>query len=339
MKRQALSALASVAKHSVDLAEMVVEAEVFPQVLIHLAHPDELVARSAAFVVREVTKHTLELCQLVVNTGGIGALIQLVSATKSETRLPGIINGGAREGSHDLGSRTQQTHSRSLLDVMFTGGDSPHTRTAHRNEDPMRAATIWALGHNKHTPETEDHVRAATIWALGHIGKHTPQHSRSLAEANIFPKMLQLYLSPESSEDLKQKCRQTLKLVLQKCINISALDPLLYEAPPDILKYIVGQFSKILPNDAKARRLFVTTGSLKRVQEIKAEPGSTLMEYITIINCCFPEDIIRYYSPGYPETLLDRVEQYQPELQDMALNEERRNSSEIPDLTLHLHDK
>ncbi|CAG2059970.1 unnamed protein product, partial [Timema podura] len=94
----------------------------------------------------------------------------------------------------------------------------------------------------------------------------------------------------------------------------------------------------ILPNDAKARRLFVTTGSLKRVQEIKAEPGSTLMEYITIINCCFPEDIIRYYSPGYPETLLDRVEQYQPELQDMALNEERRNSSEIPDLTLHLHD-
>ncbi|CAG2069336.1 unnamed protein product [Timema podura] len=193
-------------------------------------------------------------------------------------------NRGPREGSHDPGSRTQQTHSRSLLAVvMFTGGDSPHTRTAHRNEDPMRAATIWALGHNKHTPggdsphtravhrngdpgvkaltlvlstETEDHVRAATIWALGHIGKHTPQHSRSLAEANIFPKMLQLYLSPESSEDLKQKCRQTLKLVLQKCINISALDPLLYEAPPDILKYIVGQFSKVTVPFMRDCRLF-----------------------------------------------------------------------------------
>nr|CAD7580785.1 unnamed protein product [Timema californicum] len=309
MKRQALSALASIAKHSVDLAELVVEAEVFPQVLIHLAHPDKLVARSAAFVVKEVTKHTLELCQLVVNSGGIGALIQLVTDTDSETRLPGIMSLGH-----------MAAHSEQLAMAII------------ESEGVAALRLVLAI-------ETEDHVKAATIWALGHIGRHTPQHSGSLAGANLFPKMLQMYLSPDSSEDLKHKCRQTLKMVLQKCTNISALDPLLHEAPPDILKYIVGQFSKILPNDAKARRLFVTTGSLKRVQEIKAEPGSTLMEYITIINCCFPEDIVRYYSPGYPETLLDRVEQYQPELNDLALNEDRRNSSDIPDLTLHLHDK
>lgn len=50
---------------------------------------------------------------------------------------------------------------------------------------------------------------------------------------------------------------------------------------------------QILPNDAKARRLFVTSGGLKKVQEIQAEPGTTLSEYITIINCCFPEEIVR----------------------------------------------
>ena len=48
-----------------------------------------------------------------------------------------------------------------------------------------------------------------------------------------------------------------------------------------------------MPNDAKARRLFVTTEGLKKIQEIQAEPGSCLAEYITIINCCFPEEIVR----------------------------------------------
>lgn len=52
---------------------------------------------------------------------------------------------------------------------------------------------------------------------------------------------------------------------------------------------------QILPNDAKARRLFVTSGGLKKIQEIQAEPGTALSEYITIINCCFPEEIVRLF--------------------------------------------
>lgn len=50
---------------------------------------------------------------------------------------------------------------------------------------------------------------------------------------------------------------------------------------------------QILPTDARARRLFVTSGGLKKVQEIQAEPGTALSEYITVINCCFPEEIVR----------------------------------------------
>lgn len=50
---------------------------------------------------------------------------------------------------------------------------------------------------------------------------------------------------------------------------------------------------QILPNDARARRLFVTTGALKRVQEIDTVPGTSLKEYINIINSCFPEEIVR----------------------------------------------
>lgn len=50
------------------------------------------------------------------------------------------------------------------------------------------------------------------------------------------------------------------------------------------------------------------------MQCIEAQPGTTLMEYISIINNCFPEEIVRYYSPGYPETLLEKVEQYSPKV-------------------------
>ncbi|KAL2736106.1 sperm-associated antigen 6 [Vespula maculifrons] len=52
-------------------------------------------------------------------------------------------------------------------------------------------------------------------------------------------------------------------------------------------------FKLILPHDVRARRLFATSGALKKVQEIQAEPGTILMEYIMQINCCFPEEIIR----------------------------------------------
>jgi len=62
----------------------------------------------------------------------------------------------------------------------------------------------------------------------------------------------------------------------------------------NILKYVVGQFSKVLPHDSQARRLFVSNGGLKRMQEICPEQGSELAEYINVINCCFPEEIVQY---------------------------------------------
>lgn len=52
------------------------------------------------------------------------------------------------------------------------------------------------------------------------------------------------------------------------------------------------------------------------MQEIEAEPGSTMMEYITMINACFPDEIVRFYTPGYPDLLLDKIEQYKPNLNE-----------------------
>ncbi len=53
--------------------------------------------------------------------------------------------------------------------------------------------------------EREDHLKAAAAWALGQIGRHTPEHAKAVALANILPKLLECYLKTDSSEDLQQK--------------------------------------------------------------------------------------------------------------------------------------
>ena len=53
--------------------------------------------------------------------------------------------------------------------------------------------------------EKEDHIKAAAAWSLGQIGRHTPEHAKAVALANVLPRLLECYLRNDSSEDLQQK--------------------------------------------------------------------------------------------------------------------------------------
>lgn len=64
-------------------------------------------------------------------------------------------------------------------------------------------------------------------------------------------------------------------MVLQKCVYIPALDPLLKDAPEKILKYVVAQYAKVLPNDHDARKKFVSSKGLARVLELKSDDKVT----------------------------------------------------------------
>ena len=58
-------------------------------------------------------------------------------------------------------------------------------------------------------------------------------------------RLLQSYISTESSEDLQTKSKKALKNILQKCVYLPALEPLLHDAPSNILKHVVAQYSKV----------------------------------------------------------------------------------------------
>ncbi|KAM6908826.1 sperm-associated antigen 6 [Lycodopsis pacificus] len=282
LKRQVLSALSQISKHSVSLAEMVIDAEIFPAAIACLKDPDEYVKKNVTTLMREVVKHTPELSQVIVNCGAMGAVIDNLGNCCGNLRLPGIMMLGY-----------VAAHNESLaMAVILSKGVSQLALCLSEEHEP--------------------HIKAAAAWSIGQIGHHTPEHAKAVATANLLTKLLELYMDANSSEDLQAKSKKALKSILQKCTYLPGLEPLLYDVPSNILKHVVCQFSKVLPNDNKARRLFVTSGGLKKLQEIDAEPGSPLQEHINAINSCFPEEIVRYYSPGYSEVLLERLEKYQP---------------------------
>lgn len=83
--------------------------------------------------------------------------------------------------------------------------------------------------------------------------------------------------------------------------------------------------------------MFVTSGGLKKLQELKPEPGSALREHIDNINACYPEEIVRYYTPGYSEQLLQRVDSFKPEMntQEFSSNMNFEEEDERDDYLLN----
>lgn len=118
-----------------------------------------------------------QLSQLIVNAGGVAAVIDCIGSCKGNIRLPGIMMLGY-----------VAAHSENLAMAVIISKGAPQMSVC-LSEEP------------------EDHIKAATAWALAQIGRHTPEHARAVAVTNILPVLLSLYMSPESSEDLQVKVR------------------------------------------------------------------------------------------------------------------------------------
>lgn len=91
-----------------------------------------------------------------------------------------------------------------------------------------------------------------------------------------------------------------------------ALEPLLHIAPEPIVKYVVQQFAKVLPSAPEARKSFVESKGLQRVQELKGLNNGELNEYIEAINACYPPRMVEFCSPNFTQTLLKELDQFQP---------------------------
>ncbi len=57
----------------------------------------------------------------------------------------------------------------------------------------------------KSLKDADQHVQEASAWALGQIGRHSPEHAKFVAEANVFPTLLRLSMDLTASEDRRAK--------------------------------------------------------------------------------------------------------------------------------------
>jgi hypothetical protein len=87
------------------------------------------------------------------------------------------------------------------------------------------------------------------------------------------------------------------------------LAPLVRDANPKVNKYALAQFAAILPHDAAARKAFMATGLLQRVQELKAAAPPKVVESISRINACYPDEAVRFSDPLYARELLARLDE------------------------------
>lgn len=257
LKRQVCGALAHISKHSVDLAEVVVEAEIFPNILNCLKDTDTLVRKNAAMCIREIAKHTPELAKLIVNSGGAAALVDYVFEAHGNNKLPGIMAIGYIAA-----------FSETLALAIIVSKAIP----------PLKDALI---------SEPEDHIKAACAWTLGQIGRHTPDHAKSLAEGDCLRHLLACMVHEESSEDLKTKSKRALKAILAKCTHLQALQPLLRDSPVKVQKYVLRQFAQLLPHDVEARRSFVqvttTTTIIPSIIELSSSSMKTAPSTAVVI--------------------------------------------------------
>lgn len=172
----------------------------------------------------------------------------------------------------------------------YIAGQSPHFALAI-----IECKGVQTLSYTLAGKRTQPQL-AACVWALGHIGEHSPEHCKYLAEENLFTKVLEIYDNSQTSADLRYKCNAMLQSCFQCCLDVAALEPLLYAAPPEIVECILRQLSKVLPNDASARRVFQTVGGLKKIQELKASPSSEVGAMVEAINSCYSEDVVKFYK-------------------------------------------
>lgn len=281
LKQQVCTTLAHIAKHSIDSAELVVEAEIFPAAMHCLRDKDAGVRKAASVLIREIVGHTQDLAQLVVRVDGAAALVNFLRPEQNNEPLHAVIAIGYIA-----------SFSQALATEMIKA-DAP-------------SAVLQVFNTTKN-----DNVKAMCAWTLGQLGRHSSDNASKLASLNVLSLLLKAHNAKGASEETKLKTKRALKMLIEHTNEIEALQPLIEEAPDKIKKYVLEQISKLLPKNPKMRIPFVTSGGFQAVQKINAEAGTKIRDYIDAINACYPEQAQRFYSPKYPEHLLQEIDNYE----------------------------
>jgi len=270
LRAACLKMLSQVAKHSTELAALVVEQNVMPTVLQCLTNEDHTHTRlAAASLVQEVSRRTPDLAQVVASGGGCTCLVRNVElASAGAASVAAILSMGHIAGMHAKVAKQllDSDASRQLILAL----DCP---------DPV--------------------VKGAAGWTVEQIASHGKDTAGQMSQEGLLVALEPVYrLCPDG--ETKTKLKGALKAIIKECRSHTDLEPLVkHDTPPDVQRHVLQAFVDLLPKDVAARRSFVTSGALMRLQALDLVAGldARSLDCIQEINAQFPEDVVNYYKP------------------------------------------
>ncbi|XP_027841252.1 sperm-associated antigen 6-like [Aphis gossypii] len=299
VQKSALTLIKNIVKHSLYLTENAIESNLFPEILLLMAHPDESIRNNSAKVIREVVQHSVQIAQMVVNSGGIEKLLNVISCSQELSPTPAVLALG------------------------YIAAMSPKLALAIiQSQALIHLAAILKSNTDKLT-------KAGTIWTLGMIGQHSAEHARPIL-SEVLKYIMNVYMDSSLDSESRHKCLIALEQILKNCDDFNVLEKLLTPTiPTEIMMFILEKISKILPKNAQARRSFITNGYLKMIQNIKPDINSELFQVIRAVNCCFPEDIIQMVAGDFPETVMKTVDKYVPQSDCIFFNRQLKSDEQL----------
>ena len=281
LKQQSCLALSAIASHSVDTAELVVEADVFPTALSCLTDQDPELRKAAAQLVLNIVKHTQELSRLVVGFGGCQALCVYLQFSEKDP-VPAVKAIGC------------------------IASFSPSLATSLLESGAANACLSVFVFSKSIVCKTE------AARAIGMLGKHNASTSAALSSMNSLSLLLQAYNDPDGDENLRKATKESMKLIIENCEDLTALEPLITTSNGSVLRKVLSRISTLLSKNPKARAPFVQSGGFRSVQMLQIGDDTKIKSLIDAINDCYPDQAVRAYSPQYAEELNKEVENFKP---------------------------
>uniref|UniRef100_A0A8D9BTN9 Sperm-associated antigen 6 n=1 Tax=Cacopsylla melanoneura TaxID=428564 RepID=A0A8D9BTN9_9HEMI len=277
--KQLFLCLAEIAKLSEEFAQRVLNTRpVLCKSILYLSHCDDTVKKSAAELLRELSRHHGEICRTIIQHGALIGLVNMVRDTSGMIRVNAVLTLG------------------------YMGAKSDHLALAIIHTNGLKEI-IKALD-----TESNQDCLSAIVWTLEQLTKYSARHVSFLnADTNVFCKLVKLYSSSESSQEVKCRCLSALQNTINKCLVFQDIDLLLYDSAPEILLPVLKQLSKIFNVDLKARKVFLSTGGLKRVQALIDPHHTELCKAICEVNAYFPEKALLYYSMDMADRFVKKV--------------------------------
>ena len=120
----------------------------------------------------------------------------------------------------------------------------------------------------------------------------------------------------ESLSNLKSECQTAILEMIRNSINSDSLLKYLAhsEKNKNSLLMCLKQVTKCLNSDSQAKKKFAKKGGLRYVMQIKHETetiDSSVRKAAEEILQVYPKELVRLYTPGYPQLLLKKLDDYQ----------------------------